>query len=476
MAGPRLLRRCLAQPSTWVALSILMLPVYSGASPLSPLATGSDLIIVVAIVLTGWTLLRGERLDILRSVPAIGFLLLGTASLVVTALATNFPQNIVGGARFLELFVLIPLAVMTSLRRRADLLVVGGSIVALALVEGTIGLVQAATGTGAAIGTEHTRAVGTFGAYNIGALAGVTGVALVVCLAVATVRTGRLRWAALAGSLWLSLALLATLTRGAWVAATVAAVVVLSRGRPARLVAAVAAGLLTAAVALPALAGSDTDIGRRVDSLLSAESAPDQSLLDRLALWRAAQQMTLDRPLTGIGPRAFPEHRDAYADLSLLGSSDISFASDLDFQQVALKSPHSLYLLIASEQGLIVVLLYGTLAAVLLVRGLVRASRRRSDASTSLALIGAGLLTYELVNTVTGDIGGPGSLLIGIALGVAGWAAADIDLVPQPETGPDPVAVSSSSSEETLPTAQLQKPPDPAVAGRSEDLTGGGTS
>jgi O-antigen ligase len=443
-----------------------VLPVYEGASPLSPLATLSDLVLMVAIILTGWMLLRRERLDMLRSVPAIGLLVLGFASLVVTVLGTDFPQNIVGGARFLELFVLAPLAVMTSLRRRADALVVVGSIVGLALVEGSIGLFQALSGTGAAIGREHIRAVGTFGAYNIGALAGVTGVGLVICLAVAVVRRGRLRWAAAAGALLLLLAHLATLTRGAWVATAVAAVVVVSRGRPVRLFTTVAAALLVAFVVLPPLAQSNTEIGHRVDSLLSAESVPDQSLTDRLALWRAAEQMALDQPLTGVGPRAFPEHRDAYADLSLLGSSDISFQSDVNFEQVALKSPHNLYLLIASEQGLVVLLLYGTLAALLLVRGLMRAARRRSDESTQLALIGAGLLVFELMSTVSGDIGGPGSVLLGMAFGLAGWAAADIDLAPRPWPRPD-------RGNTSVPDASSATAGDRSVAAQMEDLTRG---
>ena len=137
--------------------------------------------------------------------------------------------------------------------------------------------------------------------------------------------------------------------------------------------------------------------------------------------------MSFDNPLTGVGPRAFPEARDAYADFSLQGSSDISFGAD--FARVELKSPHSLYLLIAGEQGLLAAVVFVAVLAVLLARGLVRTARRRSDLSTTVALMGVGLLAYEIMVMVTGDFGGPGSILTGIALGLAGWAAADLDLL-----------------------------------------------
>jgi O-antigen ligase len=136
--------------------------------------------------------------------------------------------------------------------------------------------------------------------------------------------------------------------------------------------------------------------------------------------------MALDHPFTGVGPRAFPDHRDAYADLSLLGSSDISFGSS--FARVELESPHDLYLLIASEQGLLVALAYAILLAVLLARSLTAAARRRSDGSTALSLVAAGTLALELVILLTADLGGPGSIFIALTMGLAARGAADIDL------------------------------------------------
>ncbi|MGY1615375.1 O-antigen ligase family protein [Geodermatophilus sp. SYSU D00691] len=420
-------RGFLARPGTWVAASVLLLAATPAEGPsATAVATPTDLAIVIAALCAARQVLRGERLAVVRSIPAAGFLAIAVMSVVAAVLAPNFPDNLIGAARWVELFLLAPLAVMVALRTRSDAVVVLGSLVGLALAEGALGLFQFATGTGAGIGEEAIRAVGTFGAYNIGALANLTAIGFVICLAVAVVRHGRTRWWAAGAAGVLLLANVAALSRGAWVAMAVGAVVVLSRGRPARLLATLAAAGLAAALVIPPLISSGSAIGERVQSLLLADSEPDQSLMDREALWRAATQMALDNPVTGVGPRAFPDHRDAYADFSLLGSSDISFGAS--FERVELKSPHSLYLLVASEQGVVALVVFATVLAVLLARGLVRAARRRSDWSTTLALAGVGLLGYELMVFVTGDLGGSGSVLTGVALGLAGWAAADVDL------------------------------------------------
>lgn len=416
----------MARPSTWVAVTIVSLAVIPAQSADSAGGTPSDLALGIAALLAIGVVLRGRQLAVIRSVPAVGFLTIGVLGLVATAVAGNFPQNVVGGLRFVELFLLAPVAVMVALRTRTDAFVVLGSLVGLAFVEGSLGLVQYVTGTGAGIGAESVRAVGTFGAYNIGAVAHITALGFLPCLAVAVVQRGALRSWAVVGAAVLLVANLAALSRGAWVAVAVAALVVVSRGRPRRLLATVAILGIAAAVVVPSVASTGSKIGQRAASLLSSGSAPDQSLIDREALWRAATQMALDHPLTGVGPRGFADHRDAYADFSLLGSSDISFGGS--FQQIALKSPHSMYLLVASEQGLIAAGVLLTVLLVVLARGLVRAARRRTDLSTTVALMGAGLLSFELVSMVTGDLGGRESLLTGVALGLAGWAAADVDL------------------------------------------------
>lgn len=434
--GPSVARRVVrtvSRPSTWVALAVLAVPLGSQLAPSGATATPSDAALVMAALIAFVGLLRGtasplgvHALRCARSVPAAGLLVLGVVSLVAATVATDYPGNLVGAVRFLELCALAPFAIMTALRTRFDAVLVVGSLVLLAVFEGAVGVWQYLTGNGAGIDGESIRAVGTFGAYNIASLATLCGLGVLTALAVAVVLRGRGRFLAAAVAAALAVPLFASMSRASYVAVVAVAVLVVSRGRPRRLLAALAIAGLTAALVIPPLVASGSELGQRVESLLTAGSEPDQSVKDRLALWAAARHMATDRPLTGIGPRAFPDHRDAYADLSLLGSSDISFGSS--FQRVALDSPHDLYLLIASEQGLVAALAYVTVFAVLLARTLIIAARRRSDATTAFALVAAGIFGYELVNSITGDLGGPGSIFFALSLGLIARAAADIDL------------------------------------------------
>ncbi|RBY74827.1 hypothetical protein DQ239_18740 [Blastococcus sp. TF02-09] len=417
-------RRFLARPATWLAAALLSTSLQPASGPDGPPVSVSDLVVAVAVALAGRELLRGEGRGAARSVPAIGFWALGLVSALTALAAHDFPDNVVGGARFVQLFCLVPLAVLLAVRSRSDAYILLGGLLGLAFLQGGLGIVQAATGTGADIDGEAVRAVGTFGAYDISAMAEITALGLVVCLALGVVLSGRSRWWALGGAAFLALPLALSLTRGAWVAAAVAAMIVVSRGRALRMLGAVAAVAVVSAGVLPVLVAHGGELADRVTSVVSG--TPDQSLIDRFALWKAARQMAFDHPLTGVGPRAFVEHRDAYADLSLLGSSDIAFGGD--FEQVALESPHNFYLLVASERGLVAAGLFVVVFLVLLARGLVRSARPRSDLSTALALAGTGVLAYYLTSMLAADLGGPGSLFLAVALGLAGWAAADEDL------------------------------------------------
>ncbi|MBJ7452352.1 MAG: hypothetical protein JHC71_09745, partial [Blastococcus sp.] len=274
-----------ARPAAWIAVAVLLLAAVPAAGSGGSSLALSDVALAVAGVLAAWSVLRGEQVAVVRSVPAVGFLAIATMGLIAAALAHNFPTNVVGAVRYVELFLVAPLAVMVALRTRTDAVILLGALVGLGVGEGALGLVQFATGTGAGIGADSIRAVGTFGAYNIGTLAQLTAMGFVICLAVVIVQDGALRaWAAAAATL-LALANIAALSRGAWVALAFAALVTLSRGRPARLLATVTAALALAALLLPPLVTSETAIGERVASLLSSDSAPDQSLVDREALW-----------------------------------------------------------------------------------------------------------------------------------------------------------------------------------------------
>lgn len=183
----------------------------------------------------------------------------------------------------------------------------------------------------------------------------------------------------------------------------------------------------------------------RLSSIGQVTDAPDQSVTDRYTMWTAAVDMWSDHPLTGVGLKGFPEHRDGYASLALSSGSDTEGAGAA-FRKQPLLSPHNMYLLVLSEQGLLgaTALVGGWLALLVCgVRGLWRVRRGTPGAreghgtpvprGLDCALLACGLLLWQLVDFAYGDIGGPSTALTAVCLGlVARWALADPACAPAP--------------------------------------------
>jgi O-antigen ligase len=133
--------------------------------------------------------------------------------------------------------------------------------------------------------------------------------------------------------------------------------------------------------------------------------------------------MWRDRPLTGVGLKGFPDHRDGHASLALSSGSDTDGAG-AGFHRQPLLSPHNMYLLVLSEQGLLGLLALAGSWLALLVCGLRRLFHvRRPPAGLDCALVGCGLLVWQLVDFVYADIGGPSTALTALVLGLAAWWA-----------------------------------------------------
>ncbi|MEU4699363.1 O-antigen ligase family protein [Nonomuraea dietziae] len=334
--------------------------------------------------------------------------------LAVTAATLTSPDaltSLPGYLRFLQVFVLIPLAVMITLRRREDVWLVGGALVAAAAVQGVVGCYQAFTGTGASYGGERVRAVGTFGALDVMGMATVVSYGLILLFALGLELHGRQRIAALAGAGLLTVPLVLSLSRGTWLALLCAAAVMLVR-YGARTAARVA--LVTAAAAFLLVfgfgVGSDT-IGQRLASITSSFSQPDQSVSDRYSLWETAGAMWTHHPLTGVGPRRFAELRDTYAPTGLSSGSDTDDPVN-GFTRQPLLSPHNMYLLVLSEQGVLGLAAFAFFFGALLVW-----TFRRSGVAV------AGLLTWQVVDFAYSDIGGAPTLVMAVTLGLAlTWA------------------------------------------------------
>ncbi|MFJ9471932.1 O-antigen ligase family protein [Streptomyces caniferus] len=447
----------------------------------------ADAASAVLVVCCGLRLLRHRARPLSRTAA----LVLG-APVVGAALATvasgDPAASLPGLVRHLQIFVLVPAALLLTLRDARDFRVTAGSLVLLALVQGALGVHQYLTATGASYMGHDIRAVGTFGPLDVMGMATVVGCGLTAALALglapAPNAPGLLRPAALGGAAALVVPLAWSFSRGAWIATAVAVGVVLSAAGVR-----VAAGALTVLVALAVVlvggAGVGSAVlGERLASITAVADAPDRSVTDRYALWAAAAGMWRDHPLTGVGPKQFPAHRDGHAPLGLSSGGDTAGAG-VPFRREPLLSPHNVYLLALAEQGLIgATALVGSWAA-LLVCGLRRLWRVRRGAvagwcgggkgcgrvelgqadlgqagrgrvelgrvdrggsgcgrsgrgRVDCGLVAVGLLVWQAVDFLSSDIGGPSTVLTAVLLGLVGWWALEPGAVREPESGRAP--------------------------------------
>ncbi|MFJ1577582.1 O-antigen ligase family protein [Streptomyces sp. NPDC088182] len=369
----------------------------------------------------------------------------------VAALTAHDPGSTLPGiARYLQIFVLVPGALLLLLRDRRDVRLVAGSVVVLALVQGAIGVTQYLTGTGASYMGEEIRAVGTFGPTDVMGMATVVAYGVVICVGFAlspgadgSAADGRGRHAArvrravaLGCAGLLAVPLVLSFSRGAWIATAVAVALQLTLSGPRRAVVVVLVAGALGVVLVGGLGIGSQMITERLDSITRVTDAPDQSVTDRYTMWAAATDMWREHPVTGVGLKGFPAHRDSHASLALSAASDTEGAG-LGFQRQPLLSPHNMYLLVLSEQGLLgIVALAGSWAA-LLVRALRRlpgAHRSRTGADCGLAV--TGLLIWQLVDFSYADIGGPSTVLTAVMLGLAArWALGSAGRPAESEAG-----------------------------------------
>ncbi|MBX6765751.1 MAG: O-antigen ligase family protein, partial [Actinomadura rubrobrunea] len=427
-SGLRRLRAPLARPSTLVAVTVLCVcvPAGRGATDDAVKVTPADLASAAVVAVAAVLVVAARRRLPPRALVAFGpvIVTLGLTTVCSTDIAASLP----GAVRFLQIFVLVPLAVTAVVRDRRDLLPICAAVLAAAVFEAGYGIVQVATGTGASYEGRPVRAVGTFGAMDVMALATVVGYGLVVTLAFLLARPSRGRPAAVTALLWAVLAvqaaaLVLSLSRGAWIAVgAAAALMTVLRDRMLALRAAVAAGAV-AVVAAGALGPGAQTVVERARSITASTSTPDQSVVDRYSLWSAAADIWRDHPVTGIGVKNFAAYRDTYAPIQLSGASDTSDSVN-GFVRQELRSPHNQYLLVLSEQGLLGISGFAVLLGVLLV-GLARppAMPGRSARRDAVWLVATGFMKVVLVDFLYGDLGGPTSVLTSVMLGVTAVVA-----------------------------------------------------
>lgn len=429
-------RAALAIPLIVLAVSV---PLRSGGER-AGLAhvTPADLVsvLLVAVALTPLLRARGYRhaagdgrLQSPVLLPVAATLLAAT---VATLVADDLVVGLSGYVRVAQLALCVPLAVYVALRSRRDLQLLLGAFIALATGQSALGVVQFLTGSGAGFGEEAIRGVGTFGAYEILAMGSVATTGLAMAFAVALCTRGGARAWALAACALSAAGVVVSLSRGFWLAAVLAGFVTLLAAGRHRLAAASAAVVATLlAVLLSGVLTPSGTLGDRLDSATGAFTQPDQSLLDRYALWGAATGMWSDSPVWGVGLKSFEAHRDRYTHLGFSGLSDI--ADGAGFRRVELLTPHNRYLLTLAEQGML-----GLVALLLLYGGALAAAARRLARRTDhgtvrafgVAMVAA--TTVDLISWLSDDAAGSLAVLSAVVLGGLLWFAAGLTVEENP--------------------------------------------
>ncbi|CAM5339608.1 hypothetical protein SHIRM173S_12067 [Streptomyces hirsutus] len=238
--------------------ALLALPLtYDGAGPADVV---SGLVVVYCVI----RLLRERRRPL--SPTAAVVLGLPVVGLALAAMGASSPEaGFTGLGRYLQVFVLVPAAVLILVRDRTDFRVLAWSFVGLALWQGAVGVHQYVTGTGASYQGEGVRAVGTFGAHDVMGMATAVSLGLVCAVGIALGRAAvwqRVTAAGCAVALLLPLAL--SFSRGAWIATALTCAVQLVLAGPRR---ALKVALAVAAAGVILTAGEDTSDVMRVYAL-----------------------------------------------------------------------------------------------------------------------------------------------------------------------------------------------------------------
>lgn len=301
----------------------------------------ADLLSGVAVLVCAGLLLHLRRRPltpaaaVVLGLPAVGLAL-------ATVTAADPVAALPGFVRYLQIFVLVPAAVLLLVRDAQGFRAVAGALVLLALVQGATGVHQYVTGSGASYMGEDVRAVGTFGPGDVMGMATVVGYGLVAATAYAlrpaagTPRRLRL-WAPVTAAL-LVVPLALSFSRGAWIATAAGALAVIALTGLRQAVRALAVLGAAGVVLVGGLGVGSEMISQRLTSITEVTSAPDRSVNDRYTMWAAAAGMWREHPATGVGLKGFPAHRDGHASIGLSAGSDTAGAGQ-EFRRQPLLSP-----------------------------------------------------------------------------------------------------------------------------------------
>ncbi|MEU6893360.1 O-antigen ligase family protein [Streptomyces sp. NPDC046557] len=421
---------------------LLLAPLPAGDASTSGKVGPADAASLLLVAVCALRALQGR----VRPLSPLGAFVLGVPAVglaVATVTAGDPYAALPGFVRYLQVFVLVPAAIVLLVRDAGEFRLAAGCFVVLALVQGALGVVQFVTHTGASYQGADIRAVGTFGPGDVMGMATVVAYGLVVATA-AALAPGlpvRVRRIAAGCAAALTLPLVLSFSRGAWIATVGAAVLVMVAAGIRRALKVVVALAAVGVVLVGGFGVGSQMVTERLTSITQVSDAPDQSVTDRYTMWAAAESMWRERPAAGVGLKGFPANRDGHSSLALSSGSDTAGAGQA-FVKQPLLSPHNMYLLVLSEQGLIGLTALAGGWAVLLVAGLRRYAAGGERDLRDCGLIAVGLLVWQLTDFLYADIGGPSTVLTGVIIGLAAWwalpsATGGVAAVPPARPGPE---------------------------------------
>ncbi|MFJ6721122.1 MULTISPECIES: O-antigen ligase [unclassified Streptomyces] len=419
----RLLRRHWPLLPLAATVLLLLAPLPAGDASTSGKVGPADAASLLLVAVCALRALQGR----VRPLSTLGAVVLGVPAVglaVATVTAGDPYAALPGFVRYLQVFVLVPAAIVLLVRDAGEFRLASGCFVVLALVQGALGVVQFVTHTGASYQGADIRAVGTFGPGDVMGMATVVAYGLVVATAAALAPglPGRVRRIAAGCAAGLTVPLVLSFSRGAWIATVGAAVLVMVLAGVRRALKVVVALAAVGVVLVGGFGVGSEMVTERLTSITQVSDAPDQSVTDRYTMWAAAESMWRERPAAGVGLKGFPANRDGHSSLALSSGSDTAGAGQA-FVKQPLLSPHNMYLLVLSEQGLIGLTALAGGWAVLLVAGLRRYAAGGEHAVRDCGLIAVGLLVWQLTDFLYADIGGPSTVLTGVIIGLAAWWA-----------------------------------------------------
>lgn len=422
LVGAGFVAAAFAAPNVVLAALIASIP-FSGYTQLligGLKATSTDFLL--ALLVLGW-LIRGlgrRQLQINHGPALLGALAFFGAALLSAQAVHYFPASAAELIKWAELIV-VGFYASSNLTRSGGVRVV---LIALSLAgaaESLVALRQFVSGSGPegfAIG-RFARAYGDFDQPNV--LGGYLATVLPFAIALAMERS-KLRLVGGASALLIGAALLATLSRGAWLGSllglSLMGALASARARQALLrLAALSVGVL----GLAAIVGLPPVLTERLAVLFEnfvifdvrtvQVDANNYSVVERMAHWQAGWAMALDHPLLGVG---IGNYESAYENYYLPG------------WPFALGHAHNLYLNTFAETGIVGLTAFLAFTATIFVRiaqGIRRSAEgpplRRSVCLAALAAVTAfsvhNLFDNMLVHGMAVQLG----LIVGIVDAVA---------------------------------------------------------